>query len=307
MVGWGPYPRFLGVIGIGMLVLLRLTIGWHFFSEGVDKKTEDWSAAPFFASARGPFADEFQRLVPDRRGLARLDIEVTKKQLAGFRNIAINHYGFGPEQKEEAQEAYVDAVKQVQYVLDTNANEIEEYRLGLGRVQKLRQDRVRADVSSLRGQREAVEAEWKSLVKPALVNIDVIWKVYEETINSIASEGQRSSGYLKLYLPAEPGVDPQQIELIDRFIPYFDMTIGICLMVGLFTPMVSLVAAAFLFSVFLSQFPPATGPFSTNYQLIESMGCLVLAGTAAGRFAGLDFILHALIRRCWSSKEKTNG
>ncbi len=36
-VGWGISPRLLGLIGATMLVLLRLTIGWHFYSEGLEK------------------------------------------------------------------------------------------------------------------------------------------------------------------------------------------------------------------------------------------------------------------------------
>ena len=43
----------------------------------------------------------------------------------------------------------------------------------------------------------------------------------------------------------------------------------------------------------LSQYPPAGGPGSTYYQLIEAMACLTLAATGAGRFAGLDSLIHA--------------
>jgi uncharacterized membrane protein YphA (DoxX/SURF4 family) len=77
------------------------------------------------------------------------------------------------------------------------------------------------------------------------------------------------------------------------------MTIGICLLIGLFTPVAALAAAGFLGSVFLSQFPPSSGPGSTYYQLIECMACLVIAGTGSGRYAGLDFILHTIVRKFW--------
>ena len=73
-------------------------------------------------------------------------------------------------------------------------------------------------------------------------------------------------------------------------------------MLGLFTPVAALAAAGFLGSVFLSQLPPSSGPGSTYYQLIESMACLVLAGTGAGRFAGIDYFLHLIVRSVWGGE-----
>ena len=84
-VGWGLSPRLLGLIGATMLVLLRLSIGWHFYSEGVDKRAAgDWSAAPFFANAKGPFAEQFRQMVWDADGKLRLDREATMIEWASF-------------------------------------------------------------------------------------------------------------------------------------------------------------------------------------------------------------------------------
>ncbi len=291
------------MIGVLALVLLRVSIGWHFYSEGIDKQTGSWSAEPFFANASGPFAEPFHRLVPDREGMARLDIDQTMPHLAVYRDRAIRHYGFDDAQQLAAKEAYVSAVKQIQYELDANATEIEEYKLGQARVQKLLNDPSRDGVASLSGQRDTIQSEWKRLAVPVLVKIDNIWTEYEKAINDIATDQQERRGYYRLYKPADEQVDPTQLDRINQWIPYFDLVVGICLMLGLLTPTVSLAAAAFLFSVFLSQYPPTSGPGSTYYQLIEAMACLVLAGTGAGRFAGLDFALHALVRRCWPSEE----
>jgi uncharacterized membrane protein YphA (DoxX/SURF4 family) len=76
------------------------------------------------------------------------------------------------------------------------------------------------------------------------------------------------------------------------------------LLLGLFTPVAALVAAGFLGSVFLSQYPPASGPSSSYYQLIEGLACLVLASTGAGRFAGLDYFIHLFIRRSLVKSEE---
>ena len=46
------------------LVLLRLVIGWHFFQEGAVKVKEGFSSTPFLSAAKGPFAKQFQSMIP---------------------------------------------------------------------------------------------------------------------------------------------------------------------------------------------------------------------------------------------------
>ena len=57
-----------------LLVALRLTIGWHFFYEGVWKITnsDEFSATPFLTMSKGPFAPLFYAMVPDLDGRVRL-------------------------------------------------------------------------------------------------------------------------------------------------------------------------------------------------------------------------------------------
>jgi uncharacterized membrane protein YphA (DoxX/SURF4 family) len=60
--GNGPRPltRFL-------LVALRLSIGWHFFVEGMDKLANpSWSSEPYLREATGPLAPFFRDLAGDR-------------------------------------------------------------------------------------------------------------------------------------------------------------------------------------------------------------------------------------------------
>ncbi len=302
-VGWGLSPRLLGLIGVTMLVLLRLTIGWHFYSEGVVKvEAGDWTAAPFFANARGPLADQYRKMVWDADGKFRLDREATMLNWATFREDVALHYGFSEEQKRQAQENYIKAVEQYDWVLSENATEIEEYELGRERVVMLDTDKeerqLRDGVSSLGGQRDTIRREWNQSAATALNQIDTIWKSYEADQNALASDEQMAAQRRSFNL-IKPRTFLMDTSIIDQLLPYFDIVVGLCLLLGLFTPISALAAAGFLGSVFLSQYPPATGPSSTIYQLIESMACLVLAGTGAGRFAGLDYFLHLIIRKVW--------
>jgi len=295
-VGWGISPRILGVIGIAMLVLLRITIGWHFHSEGTDKYYQtDWDAAPFFQSASGPFADEFHAVVWDHDGAVRRDPEYTRWWLGLYRDRAADYYSFGDEEKKVAAQALERLITNLNLILENYANDLEEYDLGRKRLDQLKQDDSRTGVESLAGQIDSIEKENEAKLKPVLKEIDQLWSGYEGTINSLAAPNQRkASPPLRLRRPRTAMVDTS---VLNRFVPYFDLTVGWCLMLGLFTPVVSLAAAGFLGSVFLSHLPPGTGPTSSYYQLVECMACLVLAGTGAGRFAGLDFFLHLLVRK----------
>ncbi|MEL7335996.1 MAG: hypothetical protein AAFN70_07325, partial [Planctomycetota bacterium] len=74
--GVGRHPRILGVLGVLLLVLLRVTIGWHFLSEGLDKRQAgDWDSKPFFENARGPFAEHFHAMVYDWEGDIRFQFK----------------------------------------------------------------------------------------------------------------------------------------------------------------------------------------------------------------------------------------
>ena len=299
-VGWGWQPRWLSVLAIAMLVILRMTIGWHFYSEGVEKRDQgDWTAAPFFANARGPFEREFRAMVWDADGFLRLDRKATMVAFATFKKDVGDHYKFDKTQQTQAHENYRKAIEQFDWILSENAEDLQEFELGRDRIEFLeldeREKAIRDGVSSLGGQRATIRSEWQSKGRSALSQLDKLWKSYEAAQNSVASVEQADRhGYYPLRKISNRVVDTSKI---DGFIPYFDIVVGLCLLVGLFTPVAALAAGGFLFSVFLSQYPPTTGPGSSQYQLIEGMACFVLAATAAGRFAGLDYFIHWGLRR----------
>lgn len=297
--GWGRPASQLGFMGIAMLVLLRFCIGLHFYTEGVDKMSGNFDAGLFFANARGPFASFYQGQVWDWNATIRLDEERTKNFWTLYVTGAKKHFAMNEQQAKQADAALVRAIKQLEWILSSNKNEIEEFELGRERIMALERDLVRDGVSSLGGQRDAIRREWKQLIAPVLVQIDGAWTNLEtEVNNAVSSEQRQSRGVYKLGKPRDQAIDTS---VINPFIPYFDMTIGICLILGLFTPAAALIAAGFLGSVFMSQYPPTTGPGSTYYHMAEAAGCLVLAATGAGRFAGLDFIIYAICGRLWPS------
>lgn len=299
-VGWGLSPRLLSLIGVLMLVLLRLTIGWHFYTEGLDKyQSGKFDASPFFANARGPLASKYHELVWDADGALRTDKDATILWWAQFRDRVRNHYEFDEEQVKRAQVNYSQAVERLDQVLADEAGTLAEFRLGLQRNADLNDDASRDGVASLGGQRDSIRREVIGQGRPVFAKIDAVWDNYEAAQLALATPDQKDAHPTPSM--GKPAIGVMDTHRMNKLVPYFDLAIGICLLFGFFTPVAALAAAGFLATVFLGQYPPSVGPTSTNYQLVECMACLVLAGTGAGRFAGLDYFLHLIIRKVWGS------
>ena len=149
-------------------------------------------------------------------------------------------------------------------------------------------DRAARDVASLRGQvddiqkkRTAEMAKWKG-------EVAAIWDSLETQINSMPVERQlRDSGEYPLHRPYAQ-VNSRHA-MVNKIIPWFDITVGVLLILGLFTRWASLAAAIFLFSVLMTQPFWVPGAAPTYYQAIEFVACLVLFAIHAGRFGGLDY------------------
>ncbi len=285
----------LGFFSVVALLALRLCIGWHFYKEGSDKvRSGSFSASGFLGGATGPLAGMYHGMVWDRDGEFRLDVPRTVESWHTSAIQIERAYGFSAEQKEAVQKALVNHEAQLKHVLETNASDLEEFKLGRERVQNLETDPFRSSVASLRGQNSTIESEWRRKGAPSLKQIDQVWTNLEESLNSIATAKQRRGRTIEVTKPRLGFVDTT---VIDKVIPYFDLAIGISLILGLFVRPMAIAGGLFLVSVVLSQFPGWPGAQPTYYQAIEAIGMFVLAATAAGQFAGLDFILYGLWNR----------
>jgi uncharacterized membrane protein YphA (DoxX/SURF4 family) len=298
------------------LVALRLGIGWHFFQEGASKLRDgNFNSAGFLGSAKGPLAPLYHSAIWDADGYYRLDSASTLDAWKAFADNAGVHYGFDDSQVKKADQKYREFEKQFKYFLAANAEDIREYFLGLERRDRYRgnphqtegketpfTDRAWTEVPSLRGQLGKLEDDLKKKRDGWLRTIDGMWADYEREINAIATSDQASAGYLKL---PRVGRFFGDSETVNKIIPWFDFTIGVLLILGLFTRFAAVVGAGFLLTVVLSQWPYAPGANATYYQTIEMLGLLVLAGTGAGRFAGLDFFIHAAKMKCCPPKQES--
>ncbi|MFO0821310.1 MAG: DoxX family protein [Pirellulales bacterium] len=294
-----------GVALAAALLLLRLCIGFHFFKEGSSKLADPKPfSAMFFGAAKGPLAPKFHALVWDADGRARLDADQTVAAWGQFVERAKTHYGFDADQVKLADEKLARREGILRDYLGGMEGDLKEYFQGLERREANRAEPARMEVPSLRGQSEKFETELKAKRGPWLAEIDKLGKDLENDMLDVATPQQRTArGTLAVLKPGRRTLDS---ETMDRFIPYFDLTIGILLLIGLFTRAASLVAAGFLASVVATQWPGSYGAMPTYYQAAEMCGLLVLAAANAGRCGGLDSVVAWLYSSCCRTR-KTNS
>jgi uncharacterized membrane protein YphA (DoxX/SURF4 family) len=240
----------------------------------------------------------------EKDGRPTIDLEPTTDAWEQFRVRVQDHYEFDENQKKAAQKCYDNWVAQLKWYFDTNRDDIVEYFQGLDRRDANEKDAARTEVESLRGQATKIAGEVSAARGPWLASVKKMWTGYGDELNAIATDEQKSAGPLAIGKPARRFLDTETINVI---IPYFDTIVGALLILGLFTRLAALAGAGFLFSIVLTQWPGAPGALPVYYQTIEMLALLVLAATAAGRFAGLDFVVLSLFKRCCNSDQGTNS
>jgi len=132
-----------------MLVVLRLSLGWHFLYEGVWKieNASKFSAEPFLSEAKGPLAPLFRAMLDDPDGTKRLtvDLDESGKPALGpgdkpvvkaastldawiaLKDDAAEKYDMSDQQKAEAEKLYKRYETWLNEHLDENAEEIVGY------------------------------------------------------------------------------------------------------------------------------------------------------------------------------------
>jgi hypothetical protein len=293
--------RNLGIVTMVALVALRIGIGLHFYREGAAKIRDPKPySAGFLGNAKGWLAPMFHNLVWDADGVARLDLEQTTQIWDEFHVRAGQRFDFDEAQQKNAQKTFETRVGQLNWFLDNHASEVEEYQNGLVRRSKNLTDSARTEVTSLKGQLARMDGDMASLRRDLVPPIDQLWLGYERDINAIATDEQRRGGPQSIPKPGRRFLDS---ESIDGIIRYFDVTIGVLLILGLFTRPTAIVGACFLASVIASQWPGSSGAVPVWPQFIEMLGLVVLAAFGAGQVAGLDRFLSPICRWCCRPKQ----
>lgn len=309
-----------------MLVILRLTIGWHFLYEGVWKiaNADKFTAEPFLSQAKGPAAPLFYAMLPDMDGRQRLPVtadEAGEKVVRGdvylnawqaLKQRVVEDYKLGPEQEAAVEKLYERYEDSLADFLAVNQEDIIAYHESL--------DRFEADLAAGNNgapfQKKRTwdrQMELRREVGRWLTDLDGMGEEYRLAIWDTLDDDQKSRGMLpKLVtspqeLPVPVPFAQTRSDALDLSVTYGLTAIGLCLLVGLCTRLAALGGAVFLFFVLLTQppwptiYPPA--PEVTGHSLIidknfvEMVALLALAATAVGRWGGLDYFLYHWLGR----------
>ena len=290
-----------------LIVALRVTIGWHFFYEGVWKigNADKFSATPFLTMSKGPAAPLFYAMVYDIDGRQRLtptEMEDGGKVITGqiytdawqgqF-DAAVTKYGLDEEQRKAA-EAVLDRYKKSaqEYLADNQANIV-------GYLDSL--DRFEEDLAA-GGDNSAYKKKWdwdrqqqlRSEANGWLGDLDGMGDEYRAAIWDTLTDEQKQKGAIP--------VGWTRANLMDLAVTYSLTAIGLCMMIGFCNRLASLGGAAFLVSVLLTQppwptiYPPAPAVVGhaliVDKNFVEMVAMLALACMPAGRWGGLDFFLY---------------
>ncbi len=294
----------LGTVAIVALVALRLMVGWHFYKEGAKKfdPKNPFTAAHFLGGAKGPMKGFYRSFVPDIDGTQRFDKAGTITDWDIDRERAIAHFGFDEAQTEEANLIGASFEQQLSAYFADNDEDLYKFFKERDRLAEMKDDESMRGVAHQKVRIAAKETEVRGQFRAFMGAIGKIWDRYEVALNHVATKEQRDQeGWFELDRPKGSFIP---LGLIDSFIAHFVIAIGILLIFGLFTRVAAIAGAGFLFSIITTQPPFATGAEDTYYQAIEMCAMFVLAVFAAGRYAGLDYLLHACCLRCGCMKKQ---
>jgi len=302
-----------------MLVLLRLGLGCHFLYEGVWKITNpSFSSEPFLSEAKGPLAPLFYAMLDDLDGRRRLQVlrgpdgkpaldknknpQVTADEYLekwyALKSQFIDRYQMSKEQIAEADALCAQYEESLKEYLADNAEAIAAHFQTLDRFE---QEKARGDNAAPYYKKRVwdKQQELRKEVRGWLSELDGMTQSFRMGLWGLLQEDQRALG-----LPTK-GYNPllwSRMEQIDFAVTYGLTAIGLCLMLGFFTPLAALGGAGFMAFVVATQpswptiYPPAPSVVGhallINKDFIEMLALLVVATTAAGRWGGLDFFLY---------------
>ena len=159
---------------------------------------------------------------------------------------------------------------------------------------------------------EATTFERAPMIAITALRVLVGWHFFYEGLTKLTAPSWTAAGYLKQakgplgesfrWLATRPDL----LTNADLVTMWGLTIVGLCLILGLFTRLASLAGMAFILMFYLAA-PPLVGVFYAipsegsylivNKNLVEAAALAVILLTGSGRFAGLDRIVHGLIRR----------
>lgn len=303
-------PLVLATIAISFL---RIMIGLHFFLEGSSHLRDPaWSSAGFRKAAIGPLAPMLQADLPETGNwtgtigaLRAADSAAVAEAAAAWRASLVTDWhslgdrreailrsgGWTPDEDwaDASSAALAAADKKLAGMLADAQDDLVEYqreRLRLGEMEGSAMARdlpyIQTRIADKRRELASQRAGW--MTEAAAVGDELI-----ATWNEPLTLDQRRM--------AAAAVEPTSLWKADRFVSWALVTIGGCLVLGIFGKFHAMGGVFFLLSVVASQPFWLPAAQATYDQWVEIAGLLVVASVPIGGWSGLDYFLAPMLRR----------
>ncbi len=283
------------------LVALRVVVGLHFFNEGMTKvQSGSFDASGFLAQARGPAADFFHNLTDDYDGRLRLGISQdpvpqidTRPAIAIWEEwleMVSNRHEFNPDQREAARQILETGKRELADFYQEHEVEIVAWARGSQRLDGFDRDgpqrrQAAREVESLHDQVGQIARQRRQDAGVWFASIEAIWDNFREGVSDLAPD-QELMPLPKPWAPAN-----SRLAIINRCLPWFDLGVGLLLILGLATRIAALAGMGLLAGVLATQPFWIPGTENTFYQWIEFSALFVIMAVGAGRLGGLDYFL----------------
>lgn len=202
------------------------------------------------------------------------------------------------DQIGKSKAAFEARLKELADYLAGEETAMAEYQHELWR---LHEWRAKPEATSVPFQEERIAkkaAATSATAKPWVAQIDELEQGFLADLHEILTPKQRSNvATAEAMDGALTSPENARLNWVNLIATVLTIGVGICLLLGFFTRLASLAGALFLFSIIATQPPWLATAEPTIYQTVELAGLLVLTGTGAGRWLGLDYFSWALFHR----------
>lgn len=290
---------------------------------GVEKVTDPgFSSAGFLSQAKGPLAEFYHGLAgedhdwrvllaspreddpeasPPPEPAADADLpesapyrDWADRVLRDWQAVsrqAIATFRLDEDQRQKAGDVYERRAAQLKIYLWERWSDVAEYRHELWRADRLENDPSTGDLPFHDNRLAQMRSETDARVRAWLAAVEGFEREYLRDLDRILTDQQREQG--DVY-----GLQPAQLKTLDTVVAYWTLGVGACLLLGFFTRLAALAGGVFLLGVIGAQPPWVAGAEPVYYQVVEAAATFTLATMPVGRWAGLDFFIHALWSRC---------
>ena len=140
--------------------------------------------------------------------------------------------------------------------------------------------KIVSEVDSLRQQTDTITKDRYRKTQGWIREVAAIWDALENEVDSLAVDRPATLTPLKIHRPFDQA--SSKLKVINQFIPWFDVTVGFLLLIGLFTRVTAIAGGTFLASVIATQPPWISGAKTVYYEAVEMFAMFLLAAISAG-------------------------